>query len=354
MWPFTKTERRDFTQITSDRAVAAALGNSALADVTGTAAAAIAMGIMGRTFAAAEVSPSVERTGLSPPVLAQIGASLISAGESVWLIDVDGGMVRLLRASSWMISGTGPDPANWKYLLTLPGPTQISTVNVPSDGVLHPRINMGPQSPHQGRSPLALAGFTATALAGAERQLSEELSGPVGRLIPAPLDALSAVRDDGTSPLSDLESALASLKGRSALVPSLQRDALSGGGQPTDWRSVRIGADPPESVVTLRSDSHNAVLSACGIPPALFSAGSQANSAREALRQFLHTGVAPNARVIEAEARDKLMADVSLDFTGLHAADIQGRARSFKSLVDGGMSLSDAAAASGILIADEN
>ena len=50
-------------------------------------------------------------------------------------------------------------------------------------------VNVGPMSPHQGRSPLALAGFTATALAGAERQLSEELSGPVGRLIPAPLDA---------------------------------------------------------------------------------------------------------------------------------------------------------------------
>ena len=353
MWPFTRTERRNFTQITSDRAVAAAIGNSALADVTGTAAAAIAMGIMGRTFAAAEVSPSVERTGLSPPVLAQVGQAMISAGESVWLIDVVGGMVKLLRASSWMIAGTGPDPSGWRYQLSLPGPTGMRIVNVPSDGVLHVRVNVGPMSPHQGRSALALAGFSATALAGAERQLSEELSGPVGRLIPAPLDALSATRDDGTSPLSDLEAALASLKGRSALVPSLQRDALSGGGQPTDWRSVRIGADPPESVVTLRQDGHNAILAACGVPPALFSAGTQANSAREALRQFLHTGVAPNARVIEAEARDKLMADVSLDFTGLHAADIQGRARSFKSLVDGGMALADAAAASGILIADD-
>ena len=353
MWPFTRTEKRDFTQITSDRALNAAIGNTALADVTSTAAAAICMGIYARTFAAAEVSPGIERTGLTPAVMAEIGMALIASGESVWLIDVAGGMVSLLRASSWMISGRGPDPSGWRYELTLSGPTMQQVVSVPSDGVIHPRVNMAPMSPHQGRSPLVLAGFSATALAGAERQLSQELSGAVGRLIPAPLDSLSAVRDDGTSPLSDLEAALASLKGRSALVPSLQRDALSGGGQPTDWRSVRIGADPPESVVTLRQDGHNAILSACGVPPALFSAGSQANSAREALRQFLHTAVAPNARVIEAEARDKLMADVTLDFTGLHAADIQGRARSFKSLVDGGMSLSDAAAASGILIADD-
>ena len=94
MWPFTRTERRDFTQITSDRALNAAIGNTALADATSTAAAAIAMGIYGRTFAAAEVAPSVERTGLTAHVLNQIGQSLISAGESVWLIDVVGGMVK--------------------------------------------------------------------------------------------------------------------------------------------------------------------------------------------------------------------------------------------------------------------
>ena len=67
----------------------------------------------------------------------------------------------------------------------------------------------------------------------------------------------------------------------------------------------------------------------------------------------MHTGVAPNARVIEAEARDKLMAEVSLDFTNLHASDVQGRARAFASMVNGGMALADAAAASGILIDDE-
>ena len=83
MWPFTRTERRDFTQITSDRALNAAIGNTALADATSTAAAAIAMGIYGRTFAAAEVAPSVERTGLTAHVLNQIGQSLISSGESL-------------------------------------------------------------------------------------------------------------------------------------------------------------------------------------------------------------------------------------------------------------------------------
>ena len=353
MWPFTRTQNRDFTQITSDRAITSALGTSAAADVTGTAAAATAIGVMGRTFAAADVEPSVQRTGLNPAVMAQIGGAFISAGESVWIIRVDdGGMVRLDRAASWNVIGAGPDWRDWHYQLNLPGPTQQRTLTVPAAGVLHPRINASAMTPHQGRSPLVLAGFTSRALANAERQLAEELSGPVGRLIPAPLDALAARREDGSTPLADLETALASLKGRSALVPSLQRDTMSGAAQSQDWRSVRIGADPPDSVVTLRKDGHDALLAACGIPPGLYA--SEGTQAREALRQLLHITVLPYARVLEVECGDKLGDDIAFNFTGLHASDVQGRARAFKSMVDGGMSLADAAAASGILLAEDD
>ena len=354
MWPFRKLEKRDFTVSATDRAMNAALGIGSEAGVIGTAAATVAVGTYGRAFAAAEVAPSTERTGLTPAVMAQIGGAFISNGESVWLISIVGGGVRLHRAASWLITGIGPDPDNWRYDLTMPGPSGIERMIVPAEAVLHPRANMDPSAPHRGRSPLSLAGYSAAALANAERQLSEELSGPTGQVVPAPVEALGSVRADGTDPLGALEAAIGNLRGQTALVPTLSRTELTGGaGVAADWRSVRIGANPPESVVTLRGDGHNAILAACGVPPQLFSGGAQANSAREALRQFLHLAISPVARVLEDEARAKLETDVSLNFTSLHASDVQGRARSFKALVDGGMSLPDAAAASGILIGED-
>ena len=349
MWPFgRKPEKRDFTQITSDRAVATAIGNTDFADVTGTAAATAASGAVGRAFAAASVRPSIQRTGLTSSVLAQIGAAFIWGGESVWAIDVQGSMVRLYRASSWDIQGTGP--ADWRYNVTLPGPTGQIVRAVPAEGILHPRVNCSAMAPHRGRSPLELSGFSAKALANAERQISEELSGPVGRLIPAPLDQLDQEDADGVSPLDELERSLANLKGRSALVPSMSaqwRDSASGGNV-GDWTSRRIGADVPSSVVELRRDGHNQLLAAAGVPPGLFEA-SDATGLRESLRQFLHVTISPLARILQDEAMEKLAAMVELDFTALHASDVQGRGRAFKSMTDGGMSVEDAQKAAGLL-----
>ena len=342
MWPFTKRElRQDFTQSVVDRIVAQVTAGGD-ANVGATAAAAIASGIMSRSFASASVEPSRERTGLTPNVLADIGAAFVVAGESVWMIEVSRGAVSLIRASSWDVEGAGP--VDWRYRLTLPGPSGSIERNVPDEAVLHPRINTLSSEPHRGRSPLALAGLSALALANAERQLNEELSGPVGRLIPAPLDTI------GPEALDALEASLSTLKGRSALVPSMSREWTGTTGMGSgDWQSRRIGADPPDSVVKLRADGHNAVLAAAGVPPQLFAAGSQANASREALRQFLHVTVSPLARILEVEAAAKLSADVTLDFTALHASDVQGRARAFQSLVAGGMDITQAAAASGIL-----
>ena len=129
-----RRERRDFTVTTTDRAVAAAFGNTDTADVTATAAATAAMGITGRAFAAAAVMPSVERTGLTPETLACIGAAFVTAGESVWMITVENGRVRLYRAASWDIEG---GPFEQRYRLTIPGPTRQVDRVVPSEGVFH-------------------------------------------------------------------------------------------------------------------------------------------------------------------------------------------------------------------------
>lgn len=349
MWPFTRTEQRqDYTTALLERIVAAAAVTDG-ANVGATAAAATAGGLLARSFAAATVEPSVERTGLDPSTLGDIGSALIFAGEFVAAIDVTEMGVRLIRASSWDVQGEGPD--GWRYMLELPGATGTTTRHLPQEGVLHVRINCAAQEPHRGRSPLALAGLSAKALAEAERQISEEMSGPVGRLLPAPLDAIG----QETGPLAGLEQALANLKGRSALVPSmaaLWKD--SPGATQGDWRSLRLGGDPPQSVVDLRRDYSNHVLASAGVPPQLFADRGQASAGREAFRFYLHGTVAPLARVVETEARRKLEIPVMLNLDALNAADVQGRARAFKSMVDAGLDLEKAAARSGLLAADDD
>ena len=284
MWPFNRREKRDFTVTSTDRAIAAAYGNTDTADVAGTAAATVAGTVLSRAFAAAAVKPSVERTGLTPHVMAEIGMAFIFAGQSVWLIDVVNGRVKLYRASSWDIEGT---PFEQRYRVTIPGPTRQVDRIVPAESVLHPRINCSSANPYRGRSPLELAGFSAKALANAERQLSEELSGPVGRVLPAPLDSLGVDDADGNSPLSQLVGDLANLKGGTAIVPSMAKDwADVAGGSAPNWNTRRIGAEPPASVVQLRADGHNQILAAAGIPPGMFET-RDAGAARESLRQFV-------------------------------------------------------------------
>ena len=352
MWPFSKPERRDYTAAIVDRIVAQYAADTGRPNVGATAAAAIAAGVLSRSFAAAAVDPSTGRTGLDPVTLADIAHGFIFAGESVWAIDVVDSGVMLTRASSWDITGAGP--RNWRYRLTIPGPSGTEDRHLPASAVLHPRVNCAPSEPHRGRSALALAGASAEGLANAERQLSDELGGPVGRLIPAPLDSLGEAEEGQPDPVAELTAAIAGLRGRSALVPTMSRDWDGGTGvAQADWQSRRLGADPPASVVQLRQDGHNAVLAAAGIPPMMFAVGGQAQASREALRQYLHMTVAPLGRVVETEATEKLGAPVRLDFTGLHASDVQGRARAFQSMVGGGMSIPDAAAASGILTQED-
>ncbi|MDE0455923.1 MAG: hypothetical protein OXI15_01400 [Chromatiales bacterium] len=76
---------------------------------------------------------------------------------------------------------------------------------------------------------------------------------------------------------------------------------------------------------------------------------SEGTGAREAFRRFLHATIAPAARLVELELSAKLEEDVKLDFPGLMASDLSGRARAFQSLVSGGMEVAKAAALAGLM-----
>ena len=77
----------------------------------------------------------------------------------------------LIPAASWDIHGD-PDPASWTYRLTLGGPSRLTTLEpVPSEGMIHVRLQVDPEQPWRGISPLASA-----AIAG--RLSAETMHGP--------------------------------------------------------------------------------------------------------------------------------------------------------------------------------
>ena len=144
------------------------------------------------------------------------------------------------------------------------------------------------------------------------------------------------------------------LRGSAVLVESTRNmgEGMPVGAASKDWVPNRLGANPPDALVDLSDRATLVVLAACGIPPELMSGRGQGTVAREAFRRFLHATVTQLVASKAAEAAHKLDTLALTDAKGLHAVDVQGRARAFQSMVCGGMEIERAAALSGLLIED--
>ena len=320
-------------------------GDGPEADYRAVAAAQAAASMIGKALAAATLNgATAARTGLTGAILHDIGCALTLDGEAVYLIDVsEAGVVSLKRASDHDVIG-GPDLDSWRYRVTIAGPTRNRESTVPAAAVFHPRINTSPQEPHKGRSPIGMARQTARLAAHLERLLANEAAAPgQGYVLPAPLDH---IKPDA---LDSLKGDLRKLKGRTSLVPTFAAGLGDGraAAPAADWKPSRLGFNPPDIARSLRGELFDAILSLAGVPPTLYGEG-RAEGKREALRQFLHATLQPLAKVIQREAQSKLLATVTLDFAALGAADVQGRARAFKSLTDGGMAAAEAARVTGL------
>ena len=79
---------------------------------------------------------------------------------------------------------------------------------------------------------------------------------------------------------------------------------------------------------------------------------AQGVAQREAWRRWAMGPLAGLAATVEEELGAKLDQPVRLDFSGLWAADMAGRASSFKAMVTAGMEVAKAAGLAG-LMADE-
>ena len=271
-----------------------------------------------------------------------LGRELLRRGNAVFSIEDD----RLKPAASWDIRG-GDDPRRWAYRLTFAGPVSTRTAVLPASRVCHFRVNTLPASPHLGRSPFTIALATARTAWKAERAAASEMDVPTSRILPI-----------GGTVAQVKESALAVESGIKAgkrfhIVPQPQ-DTLAGGvATSRQWQSVEVKPDPSTGFNGLRSGAAMDLLAACGIPPGLLTASTDGTAQRESYRRFLHTVVLPWGRIVEGELSMKFGGDVRLDFSGLMASDLSGRARAFASMVNAGLSLERAAALSGLVVDDD-
>ena len=112
-----------------------------------------------------------------------------------------------------------------------------------------------------------------------------------------------------------------------------------------DWRPQRIGRVPSQYSVSARLDVERSILAACGVPvsPVIPPAGADA---REGWQRFLHGTLGPVAALVGAEL-ERVGLSGRLDFRALMASDLQGRARAFRQLRDGGMGESEPRAVCG-------
>ena len=133
---------------------------------------------------------------------------------------------------------------------------------------------------------------------------------------------------------AELKSDLAKLAGGTRIVPTLNPRVGDPSARPgdADWQArAGLGIHPPEALVDLRSAAALDVLASAGIPPVLGAGNTDATGLREGLRQLYHVTLQPIVRIVEAELARVLEVDLALDLSALAAADVQGRARAFRS-----------------------
>ena len=322
-------------------AITARAGGQTTAFPTATAALEACVGFVGRAFATAEIkAPGFATAALDPATLSMIGRSLVRRGEALFLIRINRDGLLLLPAASYDVDG-GPDPASWQYRLTIGGPERTHTYSrQPAESVLHFTYARDPEHPWRGYGPLQVAQLAGRLSAETTAALADEASGPRGAFLPTPAPG----EDDSIGKIkADIRSA------RGDLLMVQGGDWNDAGAVTAEWSAKRFGAAPPLALVELAKLASREVLMACGLNVALWD-DEGAATAREAYRQALHSVIAPLGRLVADELTRKIEAPIALDWQELKAGDITGRARAFQSLVGGGMDMTAAAAASGILI----
>ena len=356
-WPWSRRApetRASYTDSLTSLLVREAAGSTApTGQAHSTSVAEGCIGMYARAGALAEQSPDV--AALDPATLASIFRSLIVGGESVHLIRVSDAGLLLLPVGDRDVYGDSPDPDSWTYRVTLDGPSgSVSIRDVPAAAVLHVRYSYDPSRPWVGVSPLLRAGLGADLVSALSQRLKEEASAASAVIVPMPENPDDDDDGDGRpDPTASLAADIKAAKGGVLFSETLMGGDRSAAPQ-QDWGAKRIGSMIPEVNVKLLDMAGLQLAGALGVPASLVDPDADGTAQREGWRRFAHGSVVAVARLVEAEVRKKLdVAGWSLDFGGLYASDLIGRAGAFQRLVAGGMSAQEAAALSGLLGSDE-
>ena len=313
---------------------------------SGTAAVETAVGAWSRATSRLRPEPDNRRLeALTPDTLADIGRTLATRGESLHVIDVRGGRLRLLRASDWDVRGEEPDPASWSYRATMAAPSGSPSLYLPSAAVLHVRWGASERTPWRGRSPLSLAAETARLMAGSERSAGDEFALPVARMLRPPDGELTIGPGD-----YDSETGLRALTASFAEATKAAAGRFGGViAFPAPGKTERIGPEPAEATEGLRESAERSILRAYGLSPALFNEKASGTAIREAWRIARATTFEAVAGVIAAECRRKLHPEARLSSAALKVTDLAAQSRAVHVLVESGLPSTQALAIAGLV-----
>ena len=217
-----------------------------------------------RFTAAATLTPDVP--ALSAEVRALIARNLIRRGEDHHRICVRGGRMILEPIGFAYAHGDGPDPMRWTYNATLYGPTDSRHEWIAAPSLMHCRYSVDASRPWLGVPPWSWAANAGRLAGFAEERLADESSGNVARIVPLPASMAGSGDSDK---LAALKADMTSSRGKAFFLPTTADGGGEGKGTAPgrDWQQSRLGPEPPETMLTLRTDAAAAILAACGVNP---------------------------------------------------------------------------------------
>lgn len=262
---------------------------------------------------------------LSHGMMAIVGRSLATRGESLWLIRGD----KLVPCSDWDLSTVNGQPRAYRVSISEAGGGR-SEVALAGE-VLHFKIGVDSAAPWAGSSPLRRSSLTASMLHAIESALAETWDGmPFGSQVIAWPEAADV----------DLQAMGREFKGRRGKVLMRESVNVSAAGGPTpatDWKPADTTPALERAAPTQTLDAaRNGICFAYGILPAMLNPQTTGQLVREGQRHLAQFVLQPIGEAIAEEAATKLGGKVDIDvITPLGAFDQGANARAFATLVEG-------------------